>query len=360
MVILIAAILMIPTGCGKVSGDEPPADETGSVSVGNSAESPVQSQSGMINPLTGQVGSFDTGVNRQPVVVVVSNYRYSRWQSGISKAEVIIELPSESGQTQMLCFFSDIRDVGVIGPVDCVYSPAAGIIGGVNPFVVFNGYPAECSDIFFETGDQKAMNGDSDDSILYVDAERRTEYLLEYSFFSDGERIAAAADKRVANREEDGKAWLSFVLPEEGKFIPESGSARSITAIFSGIYDVDLHYDDEIAKYNKFQFLFSQTDKAANYEQLSFDNAFILFAEMKNAIDLNGVRGRLVEVDYSKGGEGYYFFGGRFEKIGWRLGEDGTLLSFVDSGGQQLAVNTGSTYIAVVNRQNEYTLKISG
>ena len=79
--------------------------------------------------------------------------------------------------------------------------------------------------------------------------------------------------------------------------------------------------------------------------QLSVDNVLVLFGEINKYPD-----GILAQVNYNWGGAGYYFYGGKYEKIRWKKGAPEEPLQILDSEGNEDAVqlNPGRTYVAIV------------
>ena len=57
------------------------------------------------------------------------------------------------------------------------------------------------------------------------------------------------------------------------------------------------------------------------------------------------------DVDYSSGGVGYYFYGGRVEKIRWQKPTPQSVMTFTDGAGHEIPVeiNPGKTYLGIVD-----------
>ena len=92
--------------------------------------------------------------------------------------------------------------------------------------------------------------------------------------------------------------------------------------------------------------------------QLSFENVFVLFADIEpypypgGNLDANGNdKGDpdYQKVDYSYGGVGYYFSNGNVEKIRWFKGGPTDMLKFTDMDENSLKVNCGTSYIGIVD-----------
>jgi len=254
--------------------------------------------------------------------------------------------------------FSDIRGAGVIGPLDHTYNTFVKAVMGLNPVIVHYGRPADYPNDLIELNSIPTLDGETDESVAYVDEDRHEEYLAEYSLYTDSDRVCAAAKGVYDEPAGETAAVFNFVAPDAPEYVPSAGAAANVTATFSGIYDIDLRYDEASGKYLKYQFFFPHADEAVSKEPLAFDNAFVLFTRYDSFRDLSGVRGRLVEADYSSGGKGYYFTGGCYERISWKMGA--VFFELFSSDGSPLPVNAGKSYIAVMDELNEYTLGMEG
>lgn len=367
--VLIIIFCILFTCCGAVDTEEPsseditdlPVEVPVETTVSDTADEPepLPLSHNALNPLTGLYDMSSDNTGKCPFAVMLINYRYTRWQSGIGDADIIIEAVSEQGQTQIICMYADIRNVGVIGPVGHLYSIPLNAAYGLNPIVVHNGYPKDCPDDYAKQKEIQTLDGEVLDSLLFVDEERNKDYLLEYSLYTDGKSINNSIYNMGGDNENKFETTaFSFSDTEETGMLSDFRSADKITAIFSGAYDIDLRYNEATGKYSKYQFLFAHSDHASKNKPLEFENAFILFARYIYLEDLNGVRNRLVDADYSSGGKGYYFTKGCYREIIWEKKTD-EFFSLMDSDGQILEVNPGKTYIAVVNAINDFTLSIT-
>lgn len=76
---------------------------------------------------------------------------------------------------------------------------------------------------------------------------------------------------------------------------------------------------------------------------------------------INPVEGSwLNKGDFSAGGEGVYLSRGRYEKITWEKGESRDNYKFITASGEELEVNRGSTYIALVRNERADSLIVDG
>ncbi|MEG2083851.1 MAG: DUF3048 C-terminal domain-containing protein, partial [Oscillospiraceae bacterium] len=147
------------------------------------------------------------------------------------------------------------------------------------------------------------------------------------------------------------KSAFNFV-PEGETVIPTTGDASNVKYSFSGSGDGDFRYDEATKKYLKWQYGKKQID--AGNTQLAFDNVFLLFAPIS---PIEGTK--LVKVDYTKGGDAYYFSQGKYEKCTWSKGDYSENFVFKTASGEELTVNPGITHVGIVRNDRTDKLVIS-
>lgn len=109
-------------------------------------------------------------------------------------------------------------------------------------------------------------------------------------------------------------------------------------------------YDAASGTYLKQEYGAAQVDEATG-AQLSYKNVFVLFAKVTLKPDGNCTDFALTS------GEGYYFCGGKYQKIRWKKGDVTEPLQILDEKGKAFDVNTGKSYIAVVREELASELK---
>ena len=90
---------------------------------------------------------------------------------------------------------------------------------------------------------------------------------------------------------------------------------------------------------------------ANNNEQLAFDNVILVLADIETHPNYVGNSYDIQDVDYSSGGVGYYFYGGRVESIRWQKPTPQSVMTFTDGAGHEIPVeiNPGKTYLGIVD-----------
>ncbi len=282
-----------------------------------------------INYITGMETTQENS-NKKPLCFVFDT---NSALYGISSSFLTIELPTESGKTRYLIFSDNATATGKIGTL----APTRNYIN--NLIMSFGG-------VLFSYG--------NDDSFEYKHLENEgccfdfkenigyhyTEY-TEYAY-TNADLIKAFIKNIGVNTvfTENPQMPYDFIPPEtEGKKLDKS--AKSVIINFGNGNSTELKYSKEENKYKLTKNNQSVTDLLNDKEQL-YTNAFILFANSTTYETENATQSVL---DTMGGGRGYYLTGGEYEEIFWNYDEDGNLI-FLNSNGERLKINRGTSYIA--------------
>ncbi len=316
----------------------------------------VSASKDALNPLTGKHDMASDRVGMRPYAVSVNNI-YECWpQYGISQADVIVEMETEGGITRMMAMYADTREVPLIGSVRSLRDQFLEVVFPMDPIVVHIGTSIYADKAVAEHN-FRTLDGGNVQSAIYVMPERRSSYAIEHTKFTSGQLIDEALAKAKIKSESSSTNDTMFNFVEEGTVVtPTDGPASHVEWIFSTSYrgDGTFDYDEATAKYLKSQYGKAQVDAGNDNTQLAFDNVILLFADISN---IEGTV--LVKVDYQAGGTGYYFSQGQYQEITWGKGDYSSNLVFKTADGEDLQVNTGTTYLAVVRDNLADRLTIS-
>ncbi len=348
-IILCLLIVFTLAACGGGNTDsgeinlDPVADELAGTSD-NYGTVDVTASKDALNPLTGEHTMASDRVGMRPYAISINNI-YDCWpQYGIGKADVIVEMETEGGITRMMAMYADTREVELIGSVRSLRDQFLEVVFPMDPIVVHIGTSVYADKAVAEHN-FRTLDGGNIPSAIYVMKDRIGVYATEHTKFTSGKLIDEALDKAKIKSESSSTNETMFNFVEEGTTTtPTDGAANSVEWLFSTSYKGDgtFNYDSATAKYLKSQYGEKQIDASTN-EQLAFDNVFVLFASIDN---IEGTQ--LVHVDYQSGGTGYYFSQGQYQEITWGKGDYSSNFVFKTADGEDLQVNTGTTYLAVV------------
>ena len=305
------------------------------------------------NYLTGLPVDENTDMSARPVAVMINNLKIALPQSGLENADIIYEAVTEGGITRLMAVYSDINKIQRVGPVRSARDQFIEMMLPLNAIYVHIGA---------STSAERMLNFYSYQDIdgIYLgflafeqDAELAKTKGPEHSWFTNSELIKAGINKTGVETKNDFYPAFDFVDYGKDARVLSMENANTITFSYSDYADVGFVYDETTGRYNKSAFGIPHMDADTN-TQLSFDNVFVLLTDV-GVQEENGIL-----PDFRmEGGEGYYFCGGRYEKITWEKGEPEKPLILYDAEGEVLKVNPGKSYIGILDNELADTIVIS-
>ncbi|MDD3428818.1 MAG: DUF3048 domain-containing protein [Oscillospiraceae bacterium] len=312
------------------------------------------------NPLTGLEKEADYPNGKTPVAIMVNNISACWPQRGISEADIIYEMVTEGGITRLMAVFSDYTTVPVTGPVRSARDQHVQLMFPYQALYVHIGASVIAEQLLDQYDySQQNMDGKYYSSMWWRDQARlNAGYATEHTAYTDGEHITATVDANNMVVDFEPKPIFNFVKYYDAPRVLEGGDAQSMRIIYTpnSYYITSFTYDVATNKYKKSQAGAPHVDEN-NGAQLAFDNVFICFADITHYPDTP-----LAKVDYRYGGLGYYFYGGKYEKIRWVKGLPEQPLRFYNENGDEvdIEVNCGKTYVGFSDYTNYDTFVISG
>lgn len=298
-----------------------------------------------INPLTGRYDR-DTPFTGRPFAISINNIDVSLPQSGISAADIMVEIETEGGITRLMCLFTQPElALGGIGSIRSLRHQFVYAVSQWDPVIAHIGASDYTTEYIAARG-IKTMNGYYSESFIYVDPDRRQHYDTEHTKFTDYDHLMAGMQDPAFGLSSDWNpaAPTAFNFnPEESPVLPSGGAAARFGFRYSNAYDAMFVYVPLSGLYYKYQHGNAVIDAGADDGVLGFENVLVVFAPV------NGLYGDLVDVDYSNGGRGYYFYGGRYEEITWKKDAYNESFVFYGADGNELAINAGKTHLSVVS-----------
>ncbi len=349
---LLMALLFITlafTGCGKKPEEESTTKPTVITTLPQTTV-PVTEVivPAICNPLTGEGNYSEELIGNRSVLVSVENHPAARPQWGIASADIVWEMLAEGGITRMLCMFSDAsRLPDKIGPTRSTRHYFVELAEGFDSIFVHFG------------GSQAGYNALSNYGTAHIDGKNEGSY-----FARDKSRNVAIEHTAYTTRANIVKAIENKgfrTTAEEGKDKPfkfnstavalTDGKCTNVSVPFSYEYTYKYTYDAENKVY-----LSSLNGKAftdSNGTQQSFTNIIIVYSST-STIDSYG----RISYDLSSG-SGVYISNGTYQNIKWEKGGYTDIMKFYDTDGNELSLNAGRSYIALVPLKNQDSTTIS-
>lgn len=318
------------------------------------------------NMLTGEYNLANDRVGWRPVSVSVNNVQKSWPQRGISKADVVVEIETEYGITRLMCIFADTREIPEIGSVRSLRDPFMEFLYPLDAIIVHIGTSKIAEKVMMENS-YRTIDADIKENVFVKtqDKQRLQSYDSEHTWFTSGSQIEEAIQFLKLKTESTSIITSFFNFATDGATVtPADGAANSFSYDFNNVTDNYFKYNESDGLYYKSQYATAsypdgkpQMDEKAN-QQLCFKNAFILFCDMSFTGAPRGADS-LAQIDYSTGGNGYYFTNGAYQQVTWTKGSFESQLKVFDMSGNELVVNPGKSYVSMVDKEFSDTMTIA-
>lgn len=291
---------------------------------------------------------------QRPVAIMVDNEKTALLHYGMTQADIVYEMMNSTANGEITRFMAIVKDWGKItqfGSIRSVRPTNFMIAPEYNAVVVHDGGPfyidAYLKNPWVEHlsgGFARINNGKSREFTEYV-----TTGELE-------KRFQAAGYSTEYNEYYQGPHWQ---FASESNPIDLSSASDSIACTLVdlpfGHNGSQLDYDEASGTYLYSEYNMKHTDPANDNKQLAFTNVLIQCAS-HTQYDANGYMQFNI---LDKTGSGYYVTGGKAIPVTWSKGHDMSPTKFYDAAGNEITLNTGKTYIALVSdtRWSELVLK---
>ena len=347
------------TACGSSQSSSTGGAQTSQPASSSGPEEPPYNP----DPLTGleNVGQYVDG--QRFVAVMVNNISNNaandaRPQWGLSEAEVLVESKVEGGITRFMALYPNVENLPEqIGPVRSARHQFFQLILPWQALYVHIGESTVQSEYRtnYEYGDLD-INLDKY-GFPRDDARRATGVNIEHTAYTNSEYLTEIIEKNDIDTEREyGSTLFNFRNYNLEPRTLEGHSAVSIDVVHSSTYRTYFEYDASSGKYLMSQYSartgqISPSVDANNNEQLAFDNVILVLADIETHPNYVGNSYDIQDVDYSSGGVGYYFYGGRVESIRWQKPTPQSVMTFTDGAGHEIPVeiNPGKTYLGIVD-----------
>lgn len=330
--------------------------ETEAVTVTTEAETePVVVIPDHTNPLTG-LGTTKDYYSSRPVAVMINNLWSALPQEGISNCDIMYECLVEGGITRLMVVDADYEELGAIGSVRSCRHYYLDLAQNYDAIYVHAG----ASDQGFLEISKRGINNLNGvnmniPEMFYRDKNRLQTMSYEHTLMTSGEGIVKgiAYKKYRTELSEELKNKDAFNFAEYGtRRELEGDSATCVLLPYSKYQTARFDYDRATNSYYRFQFEDVPHIDGTTGQQISFTNVLVLFCKV---VSLNDAAGHLDITTENENGEGYYISGGRVEPISWSKPTEDSPTTYYGSGGEELVINRGKTFISIFpeyNRQN--------
>lgn len=319
-------------GCGKDTEEETTTEV---------ATTQAPKETVIRNPLTGEAGYSKKLLKNRPVFVVVENHPDARPQWGLTSSDIVWEMVAEGGITRMMLMYADSSRIPEkVGPIRSARHYFVDLAEGFDGIFVHFGYsPMAKSQIENHSVDN--ING-LVDNYFYRDSSRNV--ASEHTSYTTGEAIKNAIENKEYRTEIEDDYKSPFKFNNKVKTL--SAPCKKLNVAFSEGYTYTYHWSDVTKSFKCMLGGKAFSDSEGN--QQMFENIIICYTDITS---MNDSKGR-VDFDFSEG-TGIYASNGSYTDITWKKGESDDMLKFYNKAGDELSLNVGRTYIAIMDKSAE-------
>ena len=343
-IILAALTILSLAGCGGKADPAPapePEEKTAPEPEPDPEPEPYVPEG--VNPLTGQPMEPEYEGLR-PIAIMLNNLKAAQPQLGISKADIIYEVPVEGGITRMLCLYQTVEGTELLGSVRSARPYFVELALGHDAIYVHAGGSQEAYSNLrsWKVDHMDGVRGGEDAKIFWRDPDRRKNNGYEHSLVTSDEKILDYLGKgKIPTEHEDGWNYLQ-AFKEDGT--PAAGeTAEHVKVRFSSYKTGTFDYDAGTGKYLVGQYGKEHIDGSTG-DQVSAANVLVL----KTSISVLDSAGRL-RVQTTGEGEGLFFCGGKGVPIRWSRKDRNSAFSYTLEDGSSLALGQGNSYVCIIS-----------
>ena len=295
-----------------------------------------------VSPLTGLEVDDPARLNRMPAAVKISNSPIARPQSGLSKADVVIEHLAEGDITRFTAIFHS-EDAGRIGSVRSARLIDLEIPVLFDAFLVYSGANGEVSRLI-ESSDiaGTTLSDEHKDSGFYrLNIPGKT---YEHTLFTDTELLQQVAATKGWTSRPRYRGWTWSEKPAVG-----AKPARTIGIPYGSEYsDVRYVYDSKTADYKRWVLDEPHIDDLTN-EQLATPNVVVVYANHVPTLIVEDVLGsKSTEIQLWGQGRMQLFRDGKVQEGIWLRPKREDPLLFLDQDYKPLPLKPGKVWIEIV------------
>lgn len=301
----------------------------------------------VVSDLTGEFID-ESIVNQRPIAVMVDNEKKALPHYGLTKADIVYEMVNSTANDRVTRLMALVKDWGAIEQLGNVRSARATncmLAMEWNAILCHDGGPFYINDYIalpsldnLSGGFSRIPNGKAYEFTEYISEGEVAKRLdannieTEYNNYYEGTHFTFANGVELV----DGEAAVKVELP-----FPHNSS--------------ELEYSEEDKVYYYSEYGQPHLDPGNDNAQLCFKNVIIQEADMlthfvteangKVNYDQNGYMFYQLE---NSSGKGYYLINGKMTEITWEKDSLTSPTRYYDANGNELVLNVGKTYIAIV------------
>lgn len=329
------------TGGGSSGGSDAPETPDVAEPV-TEPETQEESREGMYRSEITNEWIDESLKNQRPIAVMVDNEKTALPHYGLTEADVVYEIMNSTANGRITRFMAIVKDWGKIeqfGSIRSTRSTNIMLAAEWNAVLCHDGGPFYINDWIakkysanFSGGFSRVDNGKSREFTEYIckgDLDKKfsgSKYTTEYNEYYQGQHY------NFSNSEVDLSTVGEAIDCTEIELPFPHNSSR-------------LQYNESTGTYDYYEYGQAHTDPQHGNAQLTFKNLLIQDTTFKQ-LDENGY---LIYNAIDSGRDAYYITNGKAMEVTWIKPAENEITIYLNKQtGEQIELNTGKTYVALV------------
>lgn len=295
------------------------------------------------HPLTGEVLEAEWTI--RPVASTINNVPEALPQSGVSKADFLIEIETEGAAPRCLAIFTDLSQLDALGSIRSARTYFNSLAISFDAPLVHVGGSKYAKAAWHDASGTRIENWEhldlaSFESYSYRDQDRLYQgYAWEHTLFSSGELLSKLLEKQ-------GYATTDVVY-DFGLQFDESPAisgetANTVVITYQGGKSTTMTFNPDTGLYEAAQYNKTWIDAADNNSVLSFRNVLILKSERTRP------NGEHSFYELIGSGEGYFACDGQIVKILWTRPSLESPFSYTLEDGTPITLGVGTSFMSII------------
>lgn len=331
--LLILAISLV--ACQSKEAAQPPEPEAVPAPVEVEQETQEPAVPKFTAPLTGL--PVEEAVTQRPLAVMINNAPAARPQSGLSSADIIIEVLAEGGITRFIAIFQSQGGAETVGPIRSIRPYLIELGESYDGVLVHAGGSPDAYSILQKQQKQHMDEISNSGPYFWRSSDRKAPHNL----YTSADKLREGADIKGYSHDTESPV---YIYNEEGSISAGEPAAQFDIHYLLDSYRVTYDYDEVSGRYMR---LVNGKPDQDNGEQIGAANIIVAGADHKV---LDSV-GRL-SVNVEQGGEAILFQKGKMVRGQW-VKKSGDIIRFVQNG-TEAALVPGQTFISIVPNQPDF------
>lgn len=285
-------------------------------------------------------GYSEEDLFKRPLAVMINNIQQALPQRGISKADIIFELPVEGPITRMMAVFADPAKIPEVGSIRSARHDFVELVKPLNAIYLHFGGSTFAKEAISKYGIDDIEGLYMSGTAFYWDSERGKTKSREHCWFSTAELLAKGIEKQNFNTKTDSEVQpiFNFIKEDETKNEQPSSEENSssgalaanqalnISAPMSSTCTATFTYDEQSKTYKKGEYGADHIDETTG-KAIEVKNVFLMYTDVSLMAD-----GYHKEIDMSKG-SGYYISNGILKKVTFKKPSVDDMIKVYDEDG---------------------------